>query len=639
MDWRWSPISRDSKRQVKIILHPTAAIYEVRRGMDPGSDDSIDLSEFVKDANHTAFEAHVTLVFNRELFGAYQPKPLQVLEIQLYQNKEWKPLWLGHIDSISSFTMQRGERQMQLIAKTREQHDIWKNTPRVSPMYPQLTNLTYIAQRVARTTDMKGDEIVLPPSSITTAHSNTQLADMSAWDMISAIFVSLGWTPFIDGQGRLRAADRGLLSRVSDVKLTDDRMVKVGGQRQRPPVNRVRVTWLSPELRIWKQTGRLLSTWTGTLGWWLPVWHETIKYSTDETLRASKTYIFVKKDINTWFDFITWKWEPQTATKGKLTFHNKNFGFMIAAITAWSVAHLLPDPVLVAGIGVSGGVTVPEEGGGTVQMYAMLAYTFLMMNIGTGTYEVWGQPYDFVHAKNVSEAFDSSVPVWVNNVMDIQCDFIINEAHAQAVAIRELIYTAQSANKWSVTIVDDPRVEYGDILEFPDESQLFVEDFNRPLGRGSEATLEIKGFLVGKARGGGKSIAVGGGTPDIGVGAPGQPGGGPEGPAEGTWDGVMGTHPAHPIIAMSADVGQIRADVQRSYDHYHPIGMAHVPPNEIGSVDMWVGYADHVGDKFSNGKYYLGWNLYWESRMESKAISAFDQGSGNPEDGSLPAKY
>ena len=105
-------------------------------------------------------------------------------------------------------------------------------------------------------------------------------------------------------------------------------------------------------------------------------------------------------------------------------------------------------------------------------------------------------------------------------------------------------------------------------------------------------------------------------------------------------NGSPGTH-SNPIIAMSSDPAQIHADVQSSWDHYHPIGMAHVPPNEIGDVGLWVGYCDHIDatSGFSNGKFYLGWNLYWESRMASKATSAYDTGAGNPEDASLPAIY
>jgi hypothetical protein len=676
MDGRWQPISPDSAREVKIVLHPTAAIWEVRRGLDPGSDDSIDLSEFVKDARQTAFDFNVTLVFNRELFGQYQPKPNQVIEIQLRQNDEWKPLWLGHIDAINSFTMSRGERQMQLIAKTRDQQDIWRNAPRVSPLFPQMTNFTYMIQRIARSAEMKGDEIVLPPSSLMTAHSNTQLADMTAWDMVSSIMVALGWTPFIDAIGRLRAADKGLQNRSSDIKLTDDRMVKVGGQRQRPPVSRIKVSWLDPELKMWKQTGRKLAgPIVVTLGWFMPYWKVHVDFSSDGTQRATGTYKKILNSVNTinvpGLKFCTENWIQQSPTGGKLSFVNFNTYAMLFLLTQMTlrtatrvdfVAGAIPVATpakdelyaYVTGLGESVGpvignivqvgtpvagalYTVPSVKGSIWESIAHAAFALEMMNIGTGSYEIWGDPYNYVHSKNVSEAFDTSVPTWVNRVQEINCDFITNEGHAKAVATRELIYTARSANKWSVTIVDDPRIEYGDLLEFPDGSQLFVEDFTRSLGRGSEATIDISGFLVGRVGGGGKMITIVGGTPDIGIGAPGQPGGGPEGGtpgAPGAWDGVMGSDAAHPIVAMSIDPDQLRRDVTASFNHYDPIARA--AGISIGTIDQWVGYASQP-ELFSSMKWYNGWNKYWEDRMDIHNPGF--SGSADPGGGDHPAVY
>lgn len=93
---------------------------------------------------------------------------------------------------------------------------------------------------------------------------------------------------------------------------------------------------------------------------------------------------------------------------------------------------------------------------------------------------------------------------------------------------------------------------------------------------------------------------------------------------------------SNPIIAMSSDPAQIHRDVEASWNHYNPIGVA--AGRDIGSVDYWVGYCDHVGDKFSNGKYYLGWNLYWEVRMEQAAIGDYS-GATDPNQANEPARY
>jgi len=523
----------DSKRDFRVILHPTASIWEIRRGLDPGSDDSVDLSEFVTQGSQTAFDVNITLKFRRELFGAAQPAPNQVLEIQLQQRGEWKTCWLGIVDALNGYTLSRGERSMQLIAKSRDQQDIWRKTNRLTPLFPQLTDLTYIAQRVARSAEMKGDEIVLPRSSYTTAHTNTQLADMNAWDMVTQVFMALGWTPYMDGLGRLRAADRNLQGRRPDVVLRDERLIKVGGQRQRPPKSRVRVLWLNPTLKKEKRQGRMLgSPVTITLGWFIPYWKKTVWFSEDHTQRAENTYINTEtsSSVNQYpktigIDLVREEWIQQEENKGKLSFVSyHSILAMLAALTTIIlkiktrsdfVAGRLDVPDLKApthleagGIGFSevvGVITLNPATNPTLttrpkssllESVAMYSWMLLAMTIGTGTYEIWGTPYDWVHARNVSEAFDSSVPIWVDNVEDIESDFMVNEEHAKATAIRELIYQARAANKWSATIVDDPRIEFGDILQFDDGSQLYVEDYTRSLERGSEATLEVKGFLI-----------------------------------------------------------------------------------------------------------------------------------------------
>jgi len=529
MDGRWKPVSRDSKKDVKVILHPTAAIWEVRRGMDPGSDDSVDLSEFVSQGTQSVFEASVTLKFNRELFGDAQPAPNQILEIQLWQSGIWKPIWLGIIDAISSFTLQRGERSMVITAKTREQQDVWKSVKRLTPMFPQMTDFGYIAHRVARSAGMQGDEIILPQSAFSTKHSNTQMADMSAWEMLQQVCVPLGWSPFIDGLGRLRVASRELQHRTPDIILEDDRLIKVGGQRQRPPMSRVRVQWLNPTMKKYKKMDQQLGqSQTVTMGWFLPYWKRTFWFSDDKTLRAENARINWSKDHSqsanlfpqTPFGaFVSENFQQIAENKGRLLLINKAFAvalpLAINLIRATATRTdkvmgtinvtqptLISDPLggpVFGTIPVDGTMlhTVPTPVTGSVfESIQLAAWVYIMMTIQNGVYEIWGTPYDWVHARNTSEAFDSSVPTYVDNVMDIENDFIVDESHAKAVAIRELIYSARSANRWSVTLVDDPRIEYGDILKFTDGSQLFVEDVSRQLERGSEAILDVQGFII-----------------------------------------------------------------------------------------------------------------------------------------------
>ena len=117
-----------------------------------------------------------------------------------------------------------------------------------------------------------------------------------------------------------------------------------------------------------------------------------------------------------------------------------------------------------------------------------------MMSIGTGVYEIWGTPYDMVHARNTTTAYGKNTQDWEINVAEIENDFVMNQEQSQGFAVRELIYSYRSASSYNISIVDDPRIERGDIISLKDGSRVYVTDYTRDLSIGAAATLDITGF-------------------------------------------------------------------------------------------------------------------------------------------------
>jgi hypothetical protein len=512
MDTRWDPPRTDSHRDIRVILHPRASIGAVRRKT---STDGVDLSPMLESGTQTAFDCNVTLKWNYELFGTKnQPRPNQVLEVQRLQNGVFQPQWIGIVDNISSYTIARGERSMQLTARTRDSLDMFREAKRVTPLFPMMTDIGYIVQRIALNVGLDDDEIVVPMTSITTAHTNTQLADMSAWEMLEAVLLPAGRTPFVDAIGRLRAAPRTLMGVHPDLTLPPEAVKRVQAQRQRAPASRVRVRWLDPVLKKNKQQGRKLATVDVTMGWFLPYWKKTVFFSDDETQRADETKMVITTSANrfTGKGFVKEKYKQTGQNKGLIELTNYAFAAVPPIILAWYLAHQKPDAVVdvhthvveglvVAGvtgppIHAAGAPPVTQPVGRRIEAAAQFSLMSLMILIGNGQYEIWGKPYEWMHARNTTEAFDISVPRWIDNPEDVETDFVMDEAHAQAIAIRELVFRSWSANKWSVEILDDPRIEFGDIIEFPDGSKIYVEDYSRQLGRGEEAIMSVSGFLL-----------------------------------------------------------------------------------------------------------------------------------------------
>src|SRR5690606_32374413 len=138
-------------------------------------------------------------------------------------------------------------RQMTLTARSRDAFPAWRDVRRVTDIYPMATRLEMIARDVAISVGLTDVEIQLPPILYAVPHSNVQLADLSAWDMLESLLLPAGPSRFIDGRGRLRARSRDG-TRAADITSTEDRIEAVTGGRSRPPISSVQVKWLDPLL-------------------------------------------------------------------------------------------------------------------------------------------------------------------------------------------------------------------------------------------------------------------------------------------------------------------------------------------------------------------------------------------------------
>ena len=483
MDTRWQASNLNEEKDYAVVLHPRADVRTVRLGQ---ATDAFDLTPFLSSGSQMAFECNLTLDWNNELLGANQPAPGMVVEVRC----QGAPLWIGIIDALSSYSVAVGQRQMQVTARSRDSLDIWRTSKRVTPLYPQMTNLAVIARDICAAVGYQYDEILIPQSPYYTAHSNTQMAGQTASDMEQTLGLAMGLTPFVDCLGRFNGASRDIKGVDADVVLTDDRVVNVTASRAKAPTTRVILYWLDPNLTKATQQGRKLAEASLTIGFFLPFIRRTLYWSQDHTQRAENTYLRIISSCNRigvpvalqeyWQNdevsgdlwLISLGWAQSIIQMGLYQAMTENIGDAIPPFSAMTIP-------------------VGKKLHGIIEAALFLC----MIAIGTGVYEIWGTPYDWAHARNLTEAYDSSGVAWMDNPQQIDNDFIVNEAHADAVAVRELIYQNRAAQKWTATIVEDRRIEYGTRLQFPDGSKMYVEDFTRQLAHGSENVLEVTGFL------------------------------------------------------------------------------------------------------------------------------------------------
>jgi hypothetical protein len=483
MDVTWDPYPLDSGRTTTVFVH-SASPLDVLRGV---SLEPVEITQFCTSVRQSPGEVSVGLAWHDELYGANQPKYGQVLEIRL----EGRSFWIGIIQAINDFRLSSGQKSMTIVARSRDTSPLWRETRRLTDLYPVSTPLDYIARQICYGIGLTDFEIGTLNIPGYTVHSNTQLADLPPWQMFTVLMQPSGLEPYVDARGRLKSISRDT-TRAADIVLTDNtRLLNVNGSKSRAPATEVKIKWLDPNLTEVSQQDRILDKATMTAGFFKLKLERDVAFSQDGTQRARNTHMVVRQSANAGLlPVCSEDYSQKSITSGqiKLTTYAWVPGLATAAIAAKLAAHAIPDGVVSFG----GGVTIPE--GRLVEGAADVALLVTMMSIGTGVYEIWGTPYDMVHARNTTTAYGKNVQDWEINVAEIENDFVMNQEQSEGFAVRELIYSYRSASSYNVSIVDDPRIERGDIISLKDGSRVYVTDYARDLSIGSPATLDITGF-------------------------------------------------------------------------------------------------------------------------------------------------
>jgi hypothetical protein len=483
MDTAWAPYAKDAKRSVQLLHHATSTPLQMVQGTGSG----VDLSRFMTNCRQSAQEVSFGLAWHRELYGAAQPKPGEIIEVKL----DGKRLWWGVIESLNDYRLQSGTRTLSITARSRDASPYWREVRRVTDLYPVSTPLIAIVVDIATTLGLDAIEMLLPGSSSYTSLSNTQLADLPAWEMLTRLLLPSGAQPFVDAHGRLKTISRDC-ARPSDIVFDDEQIIAVSGARSAPPVTTVRVKWIDPLLTKVEQQDKELASATITAGFFQSKQEQDVKFSEDGSQRAGNTYLVVKQSANSGLLAVCDEDYAQlTQTGGRITLTTKSW---VPTLVFVLMADMLASSALPDLAPPFGGPTLPT--GKIVHGLDEIGILLIMASIGTGVYSIMGTPYDFVHGRNVSEAYSTSSQSWLGNEVEIESDFVSYEQEAQAFAVRELIYQSRAASSFGAQVVDDPRIEPGDIVAFPDGTRLYVTGYSRDLTHGAAATLALEGFQV-----------------------------------------------------------------------------------------------------------------------------------------------
>ena len=448
-----------------------------------------DLSPFAESISQSEAGLTVGLTFYNELYGAAQPKIGDLIQVRL----DGLPLMNGQIEDLSDYRESRGERGMSLTVRSRDSNSLWRSTKWVGNIYPAGSELGVLARDVLTaigltTSEIRGSLVL----GVSTVHGDTQLADTPAWDMLTQILQAAGQEPWVDALGRFKPISRDIV-RPHDLALEPFQLLKINGSRNTLPVTSVILKWLDPNLSKSLQQSQVLARESITAGFFKLKQKRELFWSDDRRQRAENTWMKVVTSVNDGLLPVGKEdYEQKSEFSGEITVTTKVWvpTLATAALAAMISAASIFDGVQVGPTG--SGITISV--GRLVEVAGQVAFFLIIMSLGTGVYEIWGEPFDYVHETNTTEAYNDSTPEWMRLEENIDSDFVMNEGHAQQIAVRELLYRSLAAITWSVDIIDHPALERGDILLLPDGSRLYVLTFSRDLTRGSAAMLSVQGF-------------------------------------------------------------------------------------------------------------------------------------------------
>lgn len=429
-------------------------------------------------------------------------------------------LFQGVIEFVSDPHELRGsDYTVDVVVRRRDAVPAWREVKRVSARYTVGAELGAIARKCATDSALvQSDEMSIGRLGITLAHDETQFVDIALWDMLKTVGAPAGYEPFINALGLLTFISRDV-RRPSTYTLADSVQLKdVVPARSTSPISAVRVRYTDPFLVLVEQQSRVLWSETITCGFFGQV-VKNIYWSDDQKMRAKNVWFNRKQSVNQNAGILGVV-DAKITDDEYLDVEGARYGLVAGTnqveisprISTGGILYILPDvrntvsrlfnptdPL--EGISTNLGIDLDSLSVSVYNPIATLVYKILELAsavqvIGTGMYEVYGQPVDWVHATQEVEVYDINAAASAERIEVIESGLVPNEEVARTLAAIELLYRSKSASKISLVIADDPRVEPGDIFSLPNGRRVYATGYSRDLARGSEALLTVEGFYV-----------------------------------------------------------------------------------------------------------------------------------------------
>ncbi|MGW8177402.1 MAG: hypothetical protein ACWGQW_01180, partial [bacterium] len=456
----------------------------------------VDLAPYATSITLTSTRLAVTLKFDTAFVACdAQPKPGYLIIAKTDGNYRF----IGILDTIEEVVERRGERSMQLVARTREGVGGWKTLHASSQVFALGTSYSYVLQSICEDLmNLDSVEYKFPSLTTTVPHTNSQFMDQTPWSMMEEVLMAVNKIPFVTVLNQVSAFSLDV-RRANDLTMETARILDVIGSHQQLTIGRVRLKWLDPKLSKSYQQEQMLFSTSMIAGFFDWEQKEKAWWSTDHTQRAENAYMKVEHSVNQGLlpDVAKESFSVIDEYHGEILLQTNGWVATLVVLATATLAATALDPDLVEGIVIGAevfGETIPV---GRIAEAAILTTLFLaLLSVGVGQYEIYGTPYDMIHTINTTVAKADNYPAWTMDEFTVESDWVVNETHAQDIVVNQLLWAVANGYAFSIDAVDDPRIEKGDIILFEDNTRMLVLDFNNELTRGAPAIMRLTGVRV-----------------------------------------------------------------------------------------------------------------------------------------------
>lgn len=431
---------------------------------------------------------------------------------------EWVNTFTGRISSRPARDLPDREGNSILTINAEDRTAEFVKMVSTSPKYEQ--GQTYNDILVGLATSAKGLALTSGEYSFgtvgvanTVAQKSLQFVEESPFVSIAKVLFVSGFVPRFDGSGVLRPVSM-TVDKSSSRVLTDSNFVGTVSRPQDPnPVpNQVFVKGISADMERVLQDDQVVATAGITMGFWTGDSSIRVVFSDDKSILVQNPRLRIIQSVRGGivpfgdeeeFEFTVEDTDPTDlsiagTTEGKIKVDGAFYAPLVTSLFAGRIAaSFIPDAVVVAGVGASSGSTIPQ--GRIIEGAISVNASLVQAQVGTGQYEILGQPYEYVFKELVGEAIVANLRDGEKRAVSVENHLITSQADVDATALRELRLVRKRGNIRSLTMRHDLKLEADDKLRLADDSTFIITNITRNLSRGSAwtATLGLFETTVG----------------------------------------------------------------------------------------------------------------------------------------------